>query len=331
LKRSIITAAALLGAFAGAGLAAAKGSAATFPVLAGGPVPLHQSGRFAGYQMAVEATRVNGKTVLAVEFVRTRGSAAQAGVFVFQLPQSALRIRHDLTRATLDTRSGLGRFGRIRMRFWCRRRAVRHRCVGSARGRAGTLAGRLDVRTHVGVRVRLRSLSARLVLKRVASTSTSPTVSFGTGLPTIGRLSCGQYPHASLLAVAPSTLPTERNFTLAGLVAARQRRGPLTVLLALARQRRPATEISALALSAPRAALSLVGTKAAQFGGPRVPLLRGRLRFTRTLPFPGCPRGSLGTAIGSMRLTSGFFGPLRVFTPSARHLAILLGPVRRAG
>ena len=292
---------------------------------------LHEPGRFAGYQMSVEATKVKGKTVVAVEFARARGSANQAAVFVFQLPQSALRIRRDLTRATLDTRSGLGRFGRIRMRFSCRRAAVRRRCQGSPRGRVGTLRGRLDVRTHVGVRVRVRSLSARLVLKRVASTSTSPSVSFGTGLPTIGRPSCGQYPHASLLAVAPNPLPTGPNFTLAGLVAARQRRGPMTVLLALARQRRPATEISALALSAPRAALNLMGTKAAQFGGPRVPLLRGRLRFTRTLPFPGCPRGSLGTVTGSMRLTSGFFGPLRVFIPSGRHLAILLGPVRRAG
>ena len=292
---------------------------------------LHEPGRFAGYQMAVEATKVSGRAVVAVEFARGRGSANQAAVFVFQLPQSALRIRRDLTRATLDTRSGLGRFGRIRMRFSCRRRALRHRCHGSSRGRVGTLTGRLDVRTHVGVRVRVHSLSARLVLKRVARTSTSPGVSFGTGLPTIGRPSCGQYPHASLLAVAPNSLPTGRNFTLAGLVTARQRRGPMTVLLAMARQRRPATEISALALSAPRAALSLMGTKAAQFGGPRVPLLRGRIRFTRTLPFPGCPRGSLGTVTGSMRLTSGFFGPLRVFIPSGRHLAILLGPVRRAG
>jgi hypothetical protein len=330
LKRLTVITAAIVAGASVAGLATAGASAATFPVLAGGPVTLHEPGRLAGYRMVVETTKVNDKAVVAIEFVREGGSANQAAVFVFRLPEGALRIRRDLTRASLDTRSGLGRFGRIRMRFSCRRRAPRPQCQGSPRGRAGTLTGLLNVRTHAGVRVHLRSLPAKLVLKRLASTSTSPSVSLGTGLPTIGRPSCGRYPHASLLAVAPNALPTGANFTLAGLVAARQRRGPMAVLVAMVRRRRPATEITALDLSAPRAALTLSGTSTARFGGPRVPLLRGRLRFTRTLAFPGCPRGSLGTVTGSLRLRSGFFGPLRVLKPSDRNLAILLGPARRA-
>jgi hypothetical protein len=286
----------------------ADANAATYPELSGGPVVAANVGGLPGYRMAVLAAPLGGHAVVALELERVRGSAVQTAIYRFSLPKHALRIGRGLVSATLDTGSGLGRFGRIRMTFSCRRRAARSTrtgCVGSPHARSGTLTGVLDVHTGVG-RIRARSLPAKLVTKKMPLPSSGSGASLGAGQPTSAP-NCRQYPHAAVLAVIPTSGKVPRDFALVTFLVARTAAGPAELVLVLARQRPPATETVTLEAGVPRSSLTLSGTRSARFGASGTPFLRGRLSFSGAAPLPGCThRGAIGTATGSLRARTPF-------------------------
>lgn len=307
-------------------VATSEASAAVVPELDAGPLVLKKLGQFTDYTMAVAAADVNGRAVVAAEFARAQQGAVQTTVYSFSLPVSTVRISRNLDQATLDTRSGMGRFGRIRLTFKCRRRTPsdpRSPCTGSRRARAGTVAGSLDVRTTLGG-VAAMSLPARIALKTVSSAQ--PGVSPGGATPGIGRPSCGQYPRAAVLAMLPGASPG-RKFALGAFLAARPGSGPMQLLAFLSRHSPPATETVALDASAPRSALTLEGTRAARFRASGIPFLQGSVGFSRAAPLPGCTRrAALGTVRGSLRARFDFFGTVSLLTTSRSAAAILIGP-----
>jgi hypothetical protein len=308
-----------------AAAAAPAASATTVRELVGGPLVLKTLGPFPGYRVVVEAGTLPTRTFVAVELVRTQGSATQTTASNFKLPRSALGISHNLASASLDTGSAMGSFGRIRLIFTCRRRApggAGSPCLGSAHARSGTLTGVVDVRTELG-RIQATSLPARLVTKKLSL----PGGILGAGQPSSGRPNCRQYPHAAVLAVVPTAEPNAHDFTLGTFLAARQGSGPIALMVAVIRQRPPATEVAAIEATVPRSALALDGTRTARFDASGIPFLSGRVSFSRTGSLPGCTaRAAIGTATGSLHARLDFFGDVPVLRGTRTSGAILIGP-----
>jgi hypothetical protein len=131
-------------------------------------------------------------------------------------------------------------------------------------------------------------------------------------------------------------LALPRSGGLGGFLAVRPRSGPIGLFVAVMRDppthpRPLATETVAVQSLAPRSALTLNGTRSARLNVAGAPFVLGRVRFSRSIPVPGCPvRGALGTATGSLRLRSDFFGTLQVLlTNTGKPPAILIGPASR--
>ena len=178
----------------------------------------------------------------------------------------------------------------------------------------------LDVRTDFGARIRLRSLPAKLVLRKAPLTS-----------PAVGTSpSCGQYRHSSVLAVGPVATATSHKFGLGGFLAVRAGAGPIRLLVGVIRSRPPAVENAGIESPAPRSALRLTGTQSARVDGSGVPFFRGRLAFSRAAPFPGCPNpAAVGTAAGSLRARFDFFGTVPLLKMGRAAPAILIAPAPR--
>lgn len=329
MKRFILIAAVVLAGAASATSVTAEANAATYPELAGGPVVAANVGGLPGYRIGVLAAPLGGRAVVALELERVRGGAVQTTLYRFSLPKHALRISRNLASATLDTGSGLGRFGRILMTFSCRKRtagSARTVCMGSPHARTGTLTGVLDVHTGVG-RIRARSLPAKLVTKKLPLPSSGSGVNLGTGQPTTAP-NCRQYPHAAVLAVIPTSGKVPRDFALVTFLVARTAKGQGELLLVLARQRPPATEMVTLEAAVPRSSLTLNETRGARFAASGIPFLRGRLSFSGAAPLPGCTRrGAVGTVAGSLRARTPF-GTVPILTAHTPG-AILIAPAPR--
>ena len=320
VKRLTLIAAGLLAGAASATSVNAQAKVATFPELAGGPVAAAKLGGLPGYRFAVLAAQLGGHAVVALVFERVHGGAAQTTTYRFSLPLRDLRIGRNFTSATLDTRSGLGRFGRIRMTFRCRRqaaRSARRGCTGSPRARGGTMTGVLDVHTAAG-RIRGRRLASTLALKKLPLPTPRSGANPGPAQPTTSA-NCRQSLRAAVLAVTPAGGKAARDFALVTFVAARPARGPGELVLVLARQRPPATEIVMLDAVAPRSA---------RLGASGIPFLAGHLSFARTAALPGCRRrGAIGKATGSLRAAT-LFGTVPIL-PTRPSPAILIAPARR--
>ena len=310
MGRITVLIATLLTGAALADSATAASNPTRVPELAGGPLVLGKLGPFSGYRMQVAAAARPGHSVAAVEFVRTVRGVTQTTAYTFTLAPGALRIGRRLDTATLDTGTGLGRFGRVAMRF------TRH-------GRIGALTGVLDFDTPLG-RVRTRSLPAVLAVRKLSNQGSG--TGFLTG-PTSSSPNCGQYPHAAVLAVGPVTNTATSRFRLATLVAARPRTGPLALLAAFVGRAGPATEAVALEGAVPRSTLVLHGLGTARFDASGIPFMHGAVSFTRSAPLAGCPRrAAVGAASGSLRARLDFFGAVPLLTATRRGGAILIGP-----
>jgi hypothetical protein len=297
--------------------AAPSAHAATELKLTGGPVSLGRRAPFPGYRMIFAVERQPHRTVLAVELVRTAGGGAQEQFYSFPLAPGALRVRSGLGEATLDTGSALGRFGRIRMTFACLRAgrgSADHRarlaatCIGTPRHRTGTLTGRFDLRSDVGVKVRERSLPATLAFT-------------GKGGPADVKPPTATCPRHR----GPTALTFSRGPGLIEFVAGRQRSGPPVLAAIVLRRRPPASELAVIESPAPRRALTTIGLRSASVSAARVPFLEGRLEFTRTGPLPGCAgRGATGTVSGSLRARFDFFGTIPALTaPSSQGASLI--------
>lgn len=309
MGRITVLFAALLASAALADSAVAASNPTGVPELAAGPLVLSKLGPFSGYRMQVVAAARPGHSVVAVEFVRTVRGVTQTTAYTFTLAPGALRIGRRLHTATLDTGTGLGRFGRIAMRF-------------ARRGRTSALTGVLAFDTPLG-RVQTRSLPAVLVVRKL------PNQGSGTGLLT-GATStspnCGQYPHAAVLALVPAPGAATSRFRIATLIAARPRTGPLALLAAFVRHAGPATVAVGLEGVAARSALTLHGLRTARFDASGIPFMHGDLSFARSAPLAGCTRrAAVGTATGALRVRLDFFGAVPLLTATRRGGAILIG------
>jgi hypothetical protein len=271
--------------------------------LTGGPVSLGRLAPFPGYQMIVVASPHQNTTSVGVELLRTERGGIQEQIYSFELARGALRVSHDLAAATLDTGSGLGRFGRIRMTY--------------SRGHH-TLAGVFDLRTDVGVRLRERSLPAKLAYRPVPKPTRHPGVNIGDGKPTVGSTgSCNQDPGTAALTLIGSTG--------VGFAAGRPPSGPAILAAWVQRRRVPAQEFAVIESPGPRSALSFDGLKTARIDAAHVPFLSGQLDFSHTGSIPGCPgTGAIGTATGSLRARFDFFGTVRALTTSRAPGALLI-------
>jgi hypothetical protein len=271
--------------------------------LTGGPVALGRLAPFPGYQMIVVASLHQNRTSVGVELLRTRGGGIQEQIYGFELPLSALRVRHDLAAATLDTGSALGRFGRIRMTF-----SRSHH----------TLTGVFDLRTDVGVSLRERSLPGKLAYAAVPQPTRHPGVNIGDGKPTVGSTgSCTQDPGTAALTLIRRTG--------VGFAAGRPPSGPAILAAWVQRRRAPAQEFAVIESPAARSALSFKGLKTARINAAHVPFLSGQLNFSRTGSIPGCPgTGAIGTATGSLRAHFDFFGTVPALTTRRAPGALLI-------
>jgi hypothetical protein len=291
-------------------VAPSAAQAATAPTLLVGPVALGHQGPFPGDEMVLEATTGPHGATLVIELSRIAGTSLQEQSFLFRLPRSAIRVRGGLVSATLDTRSALRRFGRIRMGFSCRRSSGA--CTGSRRNRTGTLAGSLDLRIGAGFRIRERSLPATLKFAKIRHPGGANP---GTG-------SCTQNPGAQALTVT-------RGQGLVTFIATKQGLGPASVVVIVRRTQAPASELGIMSSTGPGSALSLNGLQRASISAAGVPFIRGSLKFTRTGPLPGCrSRGAIGAVSGSLSAHFDFLGTVRALTAQQSPRAILVNEPR---